>query len=175
MADEILCRECKNPLPAGARKCTKCSSFQDMRRIVFVWSGLFTAILALVPLWSAAISLWTLAFPEPADVRLAVASCRPERLITYLTNTGGRPAMLGSPRVEFLEGSTWNRFNMEFAMDEDDLVSETEEIDIVTLAPPNEASFASQEDGGCRLRAVFPVAGEEGERTSVMAECTCEI
>lgn len=173
MNDENLCRECKKPLPAGARKCTECATFQDWRRFIFTWSGVFTATLAIVPLWSGAISLWTLAFPEPAKVKLALASCKADGVLAYLTNVGGSPAMLGQPRISFPMDGRWTRFEMEFPMDEDDLLSEPDEIDIVTLSPPPEASFSTDDQGGCRLRVAFPVIGEEDEPGLVEAPCTC--
>lgn len=172
---QLLCRECRNPLPEGARKCTNCSSYQDWRRFVFTWSGLFTAMLALVPLWSGAYSLWKLAFPRPADVRISIAACKPDRVLTYLNNSGETAAMLGQPRLEFEENGKWSKFDAEFEMDEDDLVSEPGEVDIVTLPAPEGGTFPVDAAGGCKLRVIYPVTSGAKEPGNVGATCQCEI
>jgi hypothetical protein len=170
---EPICRECKKPLPGGARICTECSSYQDWRRFLFRWSGLLTAALAIVPLWSGAYSLWTLAFPEPARVNVATGSCRADQVSVHVSNVGGAPAVLGAPSVGFVQEGRWSRFDMNFPMDEDDVLAEPNEIDIFTLSPTEGRSFSPLDDGACQLKVKVPVTAMDGSRQDVEAECTC--
>ena len=169
-----LCLVCKKEMPVGASKCTECSSFQDWRRFIFAWSGIFAAAFAIAPLWTGAISLWKLAFPEPAKLKLTLGSCKPETVVAYITNTGGTSAMLAQPAVSYLDQSKWRPFAMDFPGDEDDLLAEPQEIDIIKLTPPPAGSFSMQEDGKCRLRVLVPVISAE-TRSVLQAECTCAV
>lgn len=174
MADVLLCTECKKPLPKGAKLCTECSSYQNWRRYLFQWSGVLTAALAIVPLWTGAYSLWKLAFPEPARVSVTVGGCAADHFLLHFTNSGGAPAILGSPSVEHLSGNQWIRFDMDFPMDEDDLVLEPNESDVVALRPvPADASFSEEDNRSCQLRASFQVISGEAERSTLGAPCTC--
>lgn len=173
MADETLCRECRRAIPKDARICTECSSYQDWRRWLFRWSGLLTAALAMVPLWTGAYSLWTLAVPDPAEVKIAIGGCKADQVLVRASNTGGEPALLGSPSVEYFLDGRWARFSMDFPMDEDDFLLEPNEIDIIALRPIQGGTFSEQDDGGCVLRATFSVTSSEDERDVAGATCTC--
>ena len=170
--EEIACRECFQPIPAGARKCTKCQSFQDWRRPIFVWSGVVTAMLALVPLWTGAYSLFTIAFPEPAHVEAEITACSSSQLIATLHNTGKLRAVVGLPRVEHFYDGQWHKFDYTYTLDEDKSVADPDDIDVIDLSPPI-GSFNSDPDQPCRLKAIFPVHEKRGETRKVEATCTC--
>jgi hypothetical protein len=173
MAEQTVCRECRNDMPPGARKCTQCSSYQDWRRFVFTWSGLLTATLALLPLWTGAYSLWNLAFLEPAKLDAAIATCRSDKLLAFVGNKGQVPAMLGEPHVEFADGDSWVPFEATFAMDEDKLVIDPGEVDVVDLAPPEGGSYPPDGLKPCKLKIVFPVLDKDSISNTSEATCTC--
>ena len=98
------CVVCLKDIPAGARKCTECESYQDpFRRYVFAWSGIVGALVALFPLWSAAWSLSALAFPAKSDVSLREMECSRETLSVIVLNSGGQPAQVLTPQLKLLK------------------------------------------------------------------------
>jgi hypothetical protein len=170
---QTLCRECRNPIPEGARKCTKCASYQDGRRYVFAWSGLIGAVLAIAPLWSGAVSLWKLVSPQPAEVRLMLGSCTPESVVAYVSNLGGSSAMLGEPRVSFRLDGQWVAFDQSFRIGEDQLLSEPRETDIIRLSADPGKTFTADTDGTCRLRVAIQVVQVDERGQLKEASCDC--
>lgn len=170
---EFPCRECRTQLPAGARKCTKCSSFQDWRRGIFAWSGVFTATLALLPLWTGAFSLWNLAFARPAHIEAAIATCRSDKVMAYLHNDGQETAMLAEPTVDFRDGEAWTRFDATFAVAESKLVVKPDEVQMLNLAVPDEGTFPPNGDKPCHLKVMVPVLSGRGEQSVAEATCRC--
>jgi hypothetical protein len=89
------CVVCRESIQSGAAVCIHCNNFQNWTRHVLRWTGVLTAVLALVPLWGGARALWELAFPDhKADVRSYALSCEKEGVILAVTNLGDRPGTL---------------------------------------------------------------------------------
>src|SRR5829696_6773442 len=57
-AAEKLCRACKLPMPAGANKCTKCSSLQNWRRYLDMSGLVLSLLVALTSVLAFAIPIW---------------------------------------------------------------------------------------------------------------------
>jgi hypothetical protein len=88
------CLVCKEDILKGAKKCTKCESFQDWRRffqfnivVLSLLVALFSVITTSVPVIRSAI------LPE-ADVKFSFLHLNHGNIIVVATNTGRRPAVL---------------------------------------------------------------------------------
>src|SRR6185295_5160288 len=102
-ADTIPCVVCREPIRRGAHRCIHCQSAQDWTRYVARWSSFWTAVLALVPLWSGALALRQLAFPDHRpNVRIRPIACTEQGLVLAITNSGKGPGLFGEStlRVE---------------------------------------------------------------------------
>jgi ribosomal protein L40E len=173
---ESVCRICRSGMPAGAAKCAKCGSFQDWRRHVFAWSGLVGAGLVLVPLWTGAAALQEQAFPGPPRI-VSALDCTPEELTAYLTNVGGRPAMLKQPTVvrnhpEDLEPT---RLRLKSVVDEEDLKLGKDESDILKLSLASEGG-AFYDDDKCEITVTFELVEPPKARANApqKASCPCD-
>jgi hypothetical protein len=173
---ESVCRVCRNGMPAGAAKCAECGSFQDWRRHVFAWSGLVGAGLALVPLWTGAAALREQAFPSPPRI-VSALDCAPNELTAYLTNIGGRPAMLRQPTVvrSHPEDQEPTHLMLNRVVDEDDLELQQNESDILKLSLESEGG-AFYDDDKCEITVTFELAESAGAKATAppKASCPCE-
>lgn len=102
------CRTCREPLRPGARKCTKCDSFQDWRRFLSLSTSTLALIIALISVTSAV---------GPGIVRmfkgersaLAISYIAPvdEGILLLASNEGTRPAVIHAvsfaARPDFLD------------------------------------------------------------------------
>ncbi len=53
-----ICKECSFEIPKAARRCGHCGSVQNAwKRAIIQWSGLFSAILLIIPIWQIAVTL----------------------------------------------------------------------------------------------------------------------
>jgi hypothetical protein len=83
----------------GAEKCTECDSYQDWTRHIFRWSGVGAAVIAVVPLWGMAWSLWQIAMPTNADIRVSTMACSPNQITVAAANIGQKTGVIKN--VEF--------------------------------------------------------------------------
>src|SRR5262245_23182995 len=91
-----LCRACKSPMPAGANKCTECSSLQDWRRYLDSSGIVLSLLVALTSLLTFAIPVWkeTLV-AKVAKPNAALIEVDDSGLATIaVTNGGNAPAVL---------------------------------------------------------------------------------
>ena len=88
--DELtICRVCREPIKAGAIKCTKCDSYQDWTRHLLRWSTLLVSLLGLAPLWIISSSLSKLAFSnKAAHIEAAVTGCEQDSVRLVFENSG---------------------------------------------------------------------------------------
>lgn len=96
---ETPCLVCRQAISLGAKKCPKCGSFQDWSRHIFRWSGLATAVVALLPMWGIMLSLWRIAMPGAATIAVSVLSCDRTAITAAIANTGQRTTVVEG--VEF--------------------------------------------------------------------------
>lgn len=101
-SSDSKCVVCLKDIPEGAQICAECNSYQDFRRHVFAYGGLLGALIAIIPLWSAATSLTKLAFPPSSEISLRELQCRSEGLSLFVLNSGGQPAHLFKPRLKLM-------------------------------------------------------------------------
>jgi len=77
----MRCIACRKTIPNEASKCTECGSFQNKYAYhLFNITGLIKPILEVAPIVGIAISLWTIAFPKPAEIYFA-AECQEKKFI----------------------------------------------------------------------------------------------
>jgi hypothetical protein len=86
--DESLaeCRTCREPIRPGARKCTKCDSFQDWRRFLTLSTSALALVIALISVTSAL---------GPGIVRL-FAGERSALTVSYIAPVDGGILLLAS-------------------------------------------------------------------------------
>ena len=88
-AEKEPCKTCKELIPVGAIKCTKCNSYQDWTRYLLRWTTVIVVLIGLAPLWGAAISLYELAFSKRAPVIEAlITACTPKTISLAYINAG---------------------------------------------------------------------------------------
>jgi hypothetical protein len=89
------CIVCREPIQGGARLCVHCHSAQDWTRYILRWTGVWTAMLALLPLWSGALALREIAFHDhKAEIRLEPITCTRDMIVIAVTNSGDRPGII---------------------------------------------------------------------------------
>lgn len=107
-ADHIDCSTCREPIRPGARKCTKCDSFQDWRRFLSVGTSALALIIALVSVTSAlGPSIIRMFQGEQSDLAILYVASVGDELLLLASNRGTRPAVIHgvSPvsRPDFLD------------------------------------------------------------------------
>jgi len=169
--EEAPCVVCRKPMPAGAMKCTECESYQDARRFIFSWSGVVTALLALVPIWSGALSLYKLAGEKKPDVHVEFMACRADELLVAVSNVGELPAVLGQVAVDIEADKKWVKLPVRPIADSQQLISDTGKSHIISLTTPSGRVFGEGEV--CQVRLKFPIYGGSENSETNQAKCTC--
>jgi hypothetical protein len=90
------CVICREPIDKNATKCIKCGSYQDWSRHIFRWSGVVAAVVAVLPLWSMAVSLWQITAPRDAEIRLSVLTCARREITVAAANHGQKTGAVKS-------------------------------------------------------------------------------
>jgi hypothetical protein len=108
MPRTVRCRVCREDIREGARVCNKCNNPQNWAVHLYRWKEVLTALLALAPFYSAAISLRQLAVEEaPAPkIRAVTLSCGDTvRIQIAVANVGTAAGVIRSPQLRQLGGS----------------------------------------------------------------------
>ena len=90
----LRCVCCMEEISIGALKCLKCGSFQNWTRHVFQWSSLIAAGLAVIPLGGIAISLWKLAIPADAELKVSILANTKSEISIAATNAGQKSGLI---------------------------------------------------------------------------------
>ncbi len=90
------CVICREQIDGNATKCIKCGSYQDWSRHIFRWSGVVAAAVALLPLWSMAVSLWQIAKPRNAEIHLSALMCTAREITVAAANIGQKTGAVKS-------------------------------------------------------------------------------
>jgi hypothetical protein len=175
--DNSVCVVCRGTISEGATKCASCDNFQDWRRHILTWSGVITALLALVPVWGGAVSLYKLAFPGDAEVRIRTIECQQKKIKVAAFNSGGKVGLLTAPRVTVIRNQEQKSISVNFSIDEDDTELLSKELDIIELALTGSHNFPTQTtaNGGCKLRISFQVETLAGSKFERKDECSCPV
>ncbi len=170
------CLACKEPLLPGAKKCKECGTFQDWRRHVFLWSGIITALLAIVPAWGIGVSLWEMAFPANSDIRLKVTLCTSEQINVVAYNKGGRTGIVGRPKLWLVVDGKKEASALKvvptsesFTIKPGDML----ELEYQAMLRKNREDFPKKRGSDCRIILEFPIFGSEGETTTQEVDCPC--
>lgn len=93
------CRACCKPIPARAITCTECGSYQN-KYVYYILgaANLIKPILELAPIVAIAVSLWAIAFPGTAQIKLK-AVCEEKSIYLTAINVGGRVGALTNPQL----------------------------------------------------------------------------
>ncbi len=94
---EIQCIICKEPITKGAKKCIRCSSFQDWRRHISISVsviGLIVAFSSLIGGFAALKFSFPSIFPTVENVSIGWSSTKPGDMQIWVVNQGNGAAML---------------------------------------------------------------------------------
>jgi hypothetical protein len=176
---EVPCVVCREPIRPGARKCVKCSSFQNWTRYPLQWSGVVGAVLALLPLWTMAVSLRELAFArQVADLRFSVLSCTPQTISVAVSNVGTQAGIMRQPRFAMVEDGRRREVERELRTAEAERVVKPGEVLIAAYTgwvsnSPADFPARSASSRGCRYQLTWPVTTFDAPAPPVEATCTC--
>ncbi|MBP5116513.1 hypothetical protein HUS85_11715 [Pseudomonas protegens] len=180
-----LCKQCKNEIPAGARICAKCSSYQDWRIFIPFSNTAIALLAALISVMGiAAPAIYKFIHTPKSHAYLSMPSFEGTTLRIVAVNTGDAPASLIRAWVDsdYLAAATKVRlrndsdaiiqpgnklitFDLVPLLDEDD--SYRSSLEMLTYimqkkpGPRTEIRFhLLQSDGGFAVQAVPVDAGQ---------------
>jgi hypothetical protein len=91
----MLCRQCKNEIPDGAKLCSQCDSYQDWRGILPISSTALALLVALVTAISSALPVLSSYFHVPAaEIEFSSPIIQDETVSVIASNVGDRPGTL---------------------------------------------------------------------------------
>lgn len=180
-----LCKQCKNDIPAGARICSKCSSYQDWRIFIPFSNTALALLAALISVMGiAAPAIYKLIHTPKSNAYLSMPSFEGTTLRIVAVNTGDAPASLIRAWIdsEYLAAATKVRlrndsdaiiqpghklitFDLVPLLDEDDSYRSSLEMLAYVIqkksGPRTEIRFhLLQSDGGFAVQAVSVDAGQ---------------
>jgi hypothetical protein len=89
------CRQCRREMPAGAKLCSHCSSYQDWRGYLPISSTVLALLVALIGVASATLPAAVAALHHPnSAVKIASPVINGEEVYLVVSNTGDRPAAI---------------------------------------------------------------------------------
>jgi hypothetical protein len=173
------CVICCEPIIVGARKCNKCDSFQDWTRYVFRWSGLIAAIIALLPVWSIAVSLWRLAVPSEAKIHVSVLKCSRQEIDVAAANVGQRTGVIKSVAFEVVRNPPQSAAERDIrTLNADGLTPIKPSDTIIIKYKPSSEGFEElpiwQDSKACKYKLKFDVLGSgEIKSADIIEPCDC--
>lgn len=130
---ETLCRVCKKAIPAQARKCTECNSFQDWRRILSFSTEILALLIALFSVLGIAIPEFAKWRNRHSHTQVRILGATEQDLLVIVMNTGRESSTVHMFRASFtnvpLRGADL------FAFDLGDLYIPAEGSHLVRLRP----------------------------------------
>jgi hypothetical protein len=91
----VPCRQCRKPIPKGARLCSECKSYQDWRGYLNVSSTVLALLVALISVIGGALPhTYHLFGWDKSKVVFGVPVVSGERVRLFATNKGAMPAVL---------------------------------------------------------------------------------
>jgi hypothetical protein len=177
-ADTDACVVYREPIRRGASRCVHCQSAQDWTRYVARWSSFWTAVLALVPLWSGAFALRQLAFPDHRpQVKIRPIACTEQGLVLAVTNSGKGPGLVGESSLHVEVGGR-------AAAETFDLIPAGERIAMpdstwtLKLEPRVRGTTAllpttNGHESPCEYRGAIRVDAFEGPGSTIPLRCPC--
>jgi hypothetical protein len=174
------CRVCAEPIHPSALKCKECNAFQDWRSHLFEWSGLGTAVLALIPLWGLAVAGVKVLSGNAPDVQMAAASCGKARVELLVANASDKSVALFSARTAVLidgKPQELGRFVLSPVDPKETLLKANEQQHIIlepkaaggALVPFPAAPTGAQ----CRIEVSATFRGFGDRTADAKAECAC--
>jgi hypothetical protein len=95
--EDLTCRRCRRGIPAGAKLCSHCSSYQDWRGYLPISSTVLALLVALISVASATLPAAVAALHHPNSVvKIASPVINGEEVYLVVSNTGDRPAAISS-------------------------------------------------------------------------------
>lgn len=173
----IRCRVCCEEIRAGAQLCVKCKSPQDWTVHLFRWKEVLAAILALAPLYSAAISLRQLAVKGPLEPRISavVLSCDTVRVAVAIANVGTAAGVVRTPELEVLRpGMVPERYMLDpdsNGSPESRVVKVGESLELKLLRRVSGAEAVPIEDSSAELMVQVPYLGFDGQSGLASDRC----
>jgi hypothetical protein len=173
------CVVCKESIQQDALVCTHCNSWQDGSRHIARWSATITALLAIAPLWAGAVSLYKIALPQEAEIKMQALACEESKIKLIVTNVGDRPGILGNSSVSiYREGKAKDGPFPLITADGHSIVRPQEAFE-VSLEPTfrgSKMSFDAQSYGmKCEYRIQTIVRGFDEKSEELVTTCNCPV
>ena len=171
------CVVCKESIQRGALVCVECNNWQDRSRYLARWSGLLTAVLAILPLWTGAVSLYNIAFGSAARVRVQPLTCGSDTVTLAVTNEGGQAGIVGKSTVMVrVDGQA---ASSALVLDSAELpkVVAPQATMVLSLGPTIEnvkATLPTPSTGAaCEYAIVTEIRGFDGSASHAETTCSC--
>lgn len=173
------CCVCREPIRAGATKCTHCGSYQDWSRHLLRWSTLLVSLLGIVPLWGIASSLNKIAFsPKTANVEAVLTSCNKDRITVAFANSGKFDGIVTDVNFALMQDGKRNESDWELRPNSNVVVRPNEPPVLVTYLAyigNTETDFISgpQTDKLCSFVVEINWMDFKGSTKKISRECSC--
>ena len=128
------CKACQELIKPKAKVCIHCGGSQGWTRNLFRWSAILAAAAAIIPLWSAALSLREL-LPRRADLRVFPISCNVNEINLAVSNLGGQPGVLGEGEFLLFIGGENKPFNFKLSSEDKQEIIIPGDAVILSLKP----------------------------------------
>lgn len=175
-APTIQCSVCAHPIPAGAKKCTRCGEFQSLPWRVAAGFDL-KGLLALLPLLALIYAfLAERVEPQRADLQLFPIGCMRSTVEVFGSNTGNRAAAVTGAgyRVGSRDdgkliphGDAASRV---FAANDSHVARWTVDL---RNEPGGLAPHGAADAADCRVTLIFDVLEFDGSEREIVATCAC--
>ena len=171
------CVACKESIKLGASVCTHCGSVQNWTRHILRWSALGAALVAIIPLWSAAWSLREF-IPRRADLRVIPIACTISEVKLAVTNLGSQPGIIEQSQFQWFVDGASKPVEIELEIGERQLIIRPGEASILTLKPaiggvpanlPKRPPIAKD----CYYQITFNATDFESNKSTLEVNCPC--
>ena len=107
------CCQCRLPIPKGAKLCSHCESYQDIRRNLPTSSTVLALLIALLSVGSSTFPMLRQAFHKPhAEVEISSPVIDDQTVQMVVTNLGDRPGVIFGGT---LESKVWREIPLTLA------------------------------------------------------------
>lgn len=99
------CSTCAEDMRAEARKCTKCGSYQGIRRFLAGWGAAVSVLAAIISvLVAVAPRLSSMLVPKTAEPEISLIGAQPSILTLSVRNRGSQPIYVDGGGLDFGKG-----------------------------------------------------------------------
>lgn len=174
------CVVCGQVIKPNALLCVGCNCYQDWSRYIFRWSGMVGALASLFPLWTIGFSLYEIAFPSEADLKISVLTCNINHIEVAVFNDGKKSGLIQSVDFKVIRVPKLDnvyRDNRDVIILENKPIKQGD-IEILKLSPSNNGSEEfplKNESSTCKYILEFNLDRflDKNKNSVKSVECDC--